>query len=228
LKFQKDYIEERGYPHFPGVLTACQIGGEPTLYLIDGQHRYKAMLQLVDSRISSDFPVILQIIRVRDEEEIHREFVNINKSVPVPVNILNPDKIVSLVMNLLTAKYELGFSECEKMTRPRIPIDKFKDYLMENGVVGEKGITSGAELFAYLVRTNEILHDLGISKLQRMLAKRNKVERAWIARWHRLFEDGKHMYAGMFRPDRWGLWVDILMNINPEEIRVDISEEGSM
>lgn len=97
------------------------------------------MLQLVDSRISSDFPVILQIIRVRDEEEIHREFVNINKSVPVPVNILNPDKIVSLAMNLLTAKYELGFSECEKMTRPRIPIDKFKDYLMENGVVGLLG-----------------------------------------------------------------------------------------
>nr|QBK92073.1 MAG: DNA-sulfur modification-associated protein [Pithovirus LCPAC304] len=219
LRVQRRYIAKEGFVHFPGVLTACQQIGEPKVILIDGQHRFSTMVKLSKSREYGDFPIILQIIRVDNEEELHQEFVNINKSVPVPGNILHPDQIVCSAISRLTSIYKKGFSDRVKMTRPRVPIDMLKDYLIERGVVEEKGIMSGAELVEYIVRTNEILRDRGVARLQKSIGRRDKVERARISKWYKEFEKGDCMHIGMYRPDQWGNWLRILMSIKQKTIK---------
>jgi hypothetical protein len=215
VDYQKLMIKERNFVHFPGTITACQIKGSTEIVVIDGQHRLNAMYELLDKRIYNDFPVILQIIRVQSEIDIHHEFININKSIPVPKSVLNPDKVVNSAIEILTKIYKSGFSTSSKMIRPKIPKDTFKDYLINNSVLEEKSITTETDLVWLIEQTNERIKDIGIRKLKERLGRRNKVERDRIQRWYKDCEDGKYMFLALFKEDRWGEWLDILLSIKP-------------
>ena len=228
LSFQRKHIARHGCVHFPGILTACQVRGNPKVILIDGQHRFSTMVKLTKLRDYGDFPVILQIIRVDDEDELHREFVNINKSIPVPVHVLNPNQIVSSAISRLSAVYPKGFSSKEKYVRPYIPIGMFKDYLIEKGVVQEKAISSGEELMNYIIRTNNAIKKIGLKKILSNLGGKNKSKRRIIRNMYTKAENGGSMYIGMYLEDKWGYWFDILMDLEPEprlEYDSDITEE---
>lgn len=235
VNFQEEHFSNFGCVHFPGILTACQVGENPKIIIIDGQHRFSSMLKLSKSKIYRKIPVILEIIRVNNDEELHQEFVNINKSIPVPINILNPEQIVSSGVNRLTTMYESGFSSSQHRKRPRINVDSFKDYLIENGIVEEKKIKSGDELIQYLVQTDEEIRELGLNKLLKLLAggnqnqeKGNKKEKELIAKWYKSslndYSDPKsnrkkkYMLIGMFKEDKWGFWLNILMGIDKTKL----------
>ena len=215
LAYQVKQIKKHGYPHFPGVLVACRLEGVSKWSLIDGQHRLLCMYHLIDEGICADFPIGIHVIDVKTKKDIHEEFVNINKSVPVPISVLQPNQIVNDAIEILSKKYFNPFTNSVKARRPQIYKDGFKDYLIEQEVVEMKDIETAEELVSLIVRTDDIIKSYGVPKLRRMIGG-NHNEYNLIGRLYEKCTKENKMFLSIFKarnPDKRGIWMDIMENL---------------
>ena len=75
--------------------------------MIDGQHRYKALEQLLELGVNNVAIscVTVEVIQVSNETSLFAEFQTINKSVPVPTHKLWVNSVVEESVVLLVTKF---------------------------------------------------------------------------------------------------------------------------
>lgn len=216
--YQINCIERKGNPSDPGVLTACRYKGDQDWRLIDGQHRFLAIEDLVKGEYLDDFDdflIEIHVIDVKTEDDIREEFENINKSVPVPINVLQPNQIVNDAIAILSEKYSNPFTDSVKARRPQIYRDGFKDYLIEQEVVDKQDIETAEDLVLLIVRTDDKIKSYGVPKLRSMV-EGNSNEYRLIERLYEKCTKENKMFLSIFKarnPDRRELWRTILSNM---------------
>lgn len=173
-------------------------------YLIDGQHRYYALKSLLESNLIPDIEIRIDIIVVKDEDEIRQEFININKSVPVPIHYLTPNDIVNLCFNNLRNKFPKAFSE-GKCNRPAINSDQFKDAFLEDDsqLLNKLKVDDADKLYKIVMKLNDHYKKMGVEKLQEMLGRKNKAERQTIANCYEKCKKGDYLFLGLFKGTGW-------------------------
>jgi hypothetical protein len=93
-------------PKIRGAVTLCCIESSLNEYvLIDGQHRYEALCKIINDGIIDDCRLMFQIIIVQDINEIHEEFRNINKNVPVPVHYIDINDAINETTTKIIKSY---------------------------------------------------------------------------------------------------------------------------
>lgn len=106
-------------PVIPGCLILCH--RPPNGYtLIDGQHRFLALKQLLDHH-QLDWMVMCCDITVQDEDGMYHWFETVNKTLPLKLpprqqRLTVPNQAVRLLRN----KYPRMFSEAERPRRPHL------------------------------------------------------------------------------------------------------------
>ena len=68
--YQLDQIKRNGYPNFLGVINVHFFSSSENIYyLVDGQHRYSAILDLYN-KYSHDLEIIVEFVKVDRKEKI--------------------------------------------------------------------------------------------------------------------------------------------------------------
>jgi hypothetical protein len=181
-----------------------------TFYLIDGQHRYFALRHLLTHNFIPDIDIRVDIIIVNNEDEIRHEFVNINKSVPVPVHYLTPNDIVNLCYSKLARDFPRAFvvGNCK---RPSINADEFKDVFLksdnpakkEENILIKFKIDNADKLCNLILQLNKYYQNLGLEKLQDIIGRKNKSERQIVANCYEKCKKGDYLFLGLFKNTNW-------------------------
>jgi hypothetical protein len=95
-------------------------------YLLDGQHRYHAFLNL-HKKIGLNFEVMCEIIVVNSTDQLFQEFVYINKAIPVPISYTNPSETVDTITKWVDQNYPGTL--VEKKIIPKLVREHFRDAL---------------------------------------------------------------------------------------------------
>lgn len=138
VDYQICYKKKHNCFNFLGTLIFCKLEDKPNnsiiYYLIDGQHRYETMKQIVEVHVH-EFPVYIQIIPVNNIEEMRHHYSIINKNSPLPelkYEIIDKDKqILQDTVDYFQGKYSKDIWSYKIRThRPRINFNAFQETLM--------------------------------------------------------------------------------------------------
>jgi hypothetical protein len=225
VDYQLDHFELHESFMFPNALILCELPEKELWILIDGQHRFTAMKKLCNhpkqrhTALFSEYldRVEVHVISVDSMTDVRREFININRSVPVPISILAPCDIIKSAIEQLSGIYISAFIKSTNERRPRLCVEQFSDYLINNHVVEQLNITTSEELIKVLQDTNQSIQNMGLEEVTNLLAKKNKTEKQRIEKYWELFKQGKHLYMGMFKSDMSGIWLNLLFETKKEE-----------
>ena len=143
-------------PEFYQVITLCEMNGK--LFIVDGQHRIRCAERLMREGHVSDVKFCFEVIKVSSEEGIHNIFCEINKSKPVPINYTNPSEVVRLAFAIIYQKYGGQFDHSERIVRPKISTETFKDLLTR--VNNYCNFTTPEQLVKLVMATNDFIRDV--------------------------------------------------------------------
>jgi hypothetical protein len=138
-------------PFFPGVLTIAEVGDKS--YLLDGQHRFLAFVKLREHNY--DIRVVVNTIKVKNEDEMRMLFNLVNKS--CPANEIPPSKTnytdAQKILKHFTDHYKNNFSSNTRSNRPKINRNSFEMHIRELLAV----YPNSDELIRVLLAHNETL-----------------------------------------------------------------------
>lgn len=175
------------------------------MYLIDGQHRYHSLLLLFKKGLVKDLEILIELVIVQFDKDIRNEFININKSVPVPNHYLNPNDIVTGCCQLLMKKFPKAFSS-GKPRRPTINIDSFKDCLLDKSqLLAKLEITDSEQLYDAVMNLNNHYSSLGKLELQNKIARNNQNERRIVSNCFDKCRKGDYLFLGLFKDTNWAI-----------------------
>ena len=133
---------------------------EEMLYIIDGQHRLKAIEYLFgqDEKFNEDKKIPLVVIPVNSMEHIEELFQTLNKLLPLSdvykLEDKNKKKIIVETSYYFFKKYKKIFT-AKKARRPFINKNAFEDYLLNNDVIEDLDIIdSSTDLIFALEKLN--------------------------------------------------------------------------
>jgi hypothetical protein len=187
IDYQSKRYSETGSFFFVGDLHVTINVHNNCLYLIDGQHRYYAILQEL-YKIMPEYIISLNFIKISDVRgdiypSLEDVFILINKYTPIPKYILDcasaflPNFASSNAASLPQPKPELNYykliidqfrtymkkeyksylSEAVRPRDPNISLDKMCDKIMEDSIILFQYIKDGAELFNYMKYINNTI-----------------------------------------------------------------------
>jgi len=102
-----DQIDSCGYLHTVEEITIAE--SPNCIWIIDGQHRYKCFLQLLQKH-TIDVPVDIRSIRVENKEEANYWFSIVNKATPMPqlpdgiISYANANDLIKAIMKTFPQK----------------------------------------------------------------------------------------------------------------------------
>ena len=178
LNYQLKYLKENNRTNFLGVLTINYCLSDNNYYLIDGQHRYKAILILYDNH-SHNLDIFIEIINVKDFNELRDNYNIINNSTPLPEFSIEVDNtILEESVNIFQNRYlNLNiWSKTSKCRRPHIYFNYFREslaYIIEKlGIKNSKILVDMVENFNKELMHKSIDDYNNISEKQFELAKK--------------------------------------------------------
>lgn len=213
VAFQETKFKTSGYFCFRGSLLLCRDSASKDIWLIDGQHRYAVINTIVDKEIYPPFNVRVDILDVSSSSEILKEFQDVNRSVPVPLNILQPDQVVNITAMCLRKKFPDAFKD-NKTSRPRVNINDFKDVLIKKNVVKDSGVNEH-QLYDALCKLNDDFRKVGLTEWIKRLAHGNKKEKEFIEKNIVKCATGDYLYIGLFKTNDWVN--DLVSNITADK-----------
>ena len=221
VKYQNNCIKKYGEPRITGNIVVCQVRNnlidfvqegkkENPLYIIDGQHRYEALCRMIKDQVIDDFIVRVEYISVENEEDLLKEFQDINKSVPVPVHYYEPNELINRAVAILSTKLPDAFRHNQmKVIRPRVDIDKLKDALLSMGNLQEV-VQTPEELVLKIEKCNKGYGEKGVKRMMDLIAHKNIQQRDIVAKAYEKCQSGQMLYLGIFKSP--SDWVDDLIN----------------
>lgn len=157
VNFQLEHHKSKGYYCLLGSIILCYNKVSKSYYLLDGQHRYKA-IKILYNEYSHIVDFHIQIIDILDNADIQIYFDIINKNTELPCIKFNEiDKgILQNVMDYFNNNYPDLWSKTSRARRPKIYYNYFMEacqYLIEKlKIVNSKDIIDIIENFNIVVR----------------------------------------------------------------------------
>lgn len=211
-----DKYNEGDFQSYNSIITFCKLPKNKSLYLIDGQHRYSSMIEFYKTT-EFNFNVIFSVLIVNDKTQIREEFVNINKSVPVPLNVTSPYLIVNECVSILKRDFTHTFSQSLRTCRPKISEDSFKDFIINSNVIENMNIETGEELVNKFIELNNLYSKMEFEFFLEKLISRDVKHKHDQARhtlsniFERIKRSNKYMYLGMFPSSDMIVWLNDLL-----------------
>ena len=218
--WQTQHILNTGFPKVRGNIVICRVT-EPLLhfgqkqtqmaYIIDGQHRYESLCQVVNSTLVNDIKVLIEWIEVSSNEEMDKEFQEINSGVPVPQHYVNPNEIVNRCVEILSTRYTQAFAKSgtisSSIKRPQMSVDTFKDALIKDyaQIVKNYKIASPEQLVDLLENLNVKYQKKGVDSMCDDIARQNQAQRSIVKKAFAKCEVAppKYMFLGLFKENNW-------------------------
>jgi len=200
IDFQKETYKLNKYFSFRGSLLICRAPSK-ILWLIDGQHRFVAMKALIDSEQYPPFDIRIDILNVSSDSEIRKEFQDINKSVPVPLNFLEPNEVINVAVRMLGKKFPKAFAD-NKTNRPRINVNDFKSHLIQEKIVSNYKLNEH-QLYDAICKFNDDLARKPEAEIITLIARNNKAEQLTVKNCRAKCATGEYLYIGMFKDTSW-------------------------
>lgn len=196
-EYLKKHYEENKFVPVRGSLVFCRCNG--VYYLIDGQHRYNAYSLLLKAGI--DFDVNCEAISAKNEEDVWAEFININKSVPIPVHIIVPQKVVDELVEWTKMHFSHALGDKKKI--PIISLEYYKEKLTILHSRCKNNDT--LSLIATLTKVEEFLKkesETNVSSFLGYVAGKNTKNINSVMNALKKM-NGVHMYIGLYYNDGW-------------------------
>ena len=152
-KTHQNYFIKHGY-----VMCLCKIGKK--LYLIDGQHRYKALKRVYNEGFVGSVLVRIQLCESIDEMKKDFALLNINSNIPIVYTYFEDEFVQELLLNLksqLKTHYGSCFSRSSSKTCHRMHIDDFMGLLDVEYVKSLYLQNNKVQLFEKLEVMNEVV-----------------------------------------------------------------------
>lgn len=132
IEYQTENFKKYKSFKFIGIMSLVKF--EDNYYLIDGQHRYAAMIKLIkDIPVSVSEECNVEIIEVKTKESMKECYDLINKHTPLPdfdLMISHKNKsIIEVVFNHFRINYPDLWSEKSRCNRPSIYTNSFQESL---------------------------------------------------------------------------------------------------
>lgn len=121
---------------FPiGVIVICVLNNK--YYVIDGQHRMKTYISLLEHGIEDPMSYLtFEINKVSDEQTIRNLFQLYNKSVPVPkYSFLSKKDVIDKINRIIKSKWKSHLSSSQRHHSYTIHVDQFCDFLSDYDLV---------------------------------------------------------------------------------------------
>lgn len=153
--YQKNFHIRNSFFNMAGVITLGVSNDSPSIYLMDGQHRYNAIKLLESEGYNLQNEVVLNVIKTKTYKELDEYFKVINKSMPAPELPEHIDKeVYKNVFRHYEHTYGSFFSNSKRPRRPNINRTQFKEAL---GLLVEKlNVKTDTELIMIIDDQNKI------------------------------------------------------------------------
>jgi hypothetical protein len=125
IAYQANYHDKHAKYNFYGVIAINYVGGVG--YILDGQHRFYAMLELAKMR--GNFKVFIQSATVATMDEMHQNFKMINLNTLMPDIATDVRDVCEQIFNHFRRKYPGMISPKHNCQRPRIYEKKFIEFI---------------------------------------------------------------------------------------------------
>lgn len=220
-----DEYKRSGDIKLRGAILLCKkhdlLFNDDVYYIIDGQHRFFAMKRIVS--LVPGLKIRVDIILVDSNDQIKREFHNINKSVPVPFHYLQPSDIINTCYSELQTKFKKSFRS-GTCRRPHINIDKFKDIILREEIIKIFNIKNGGEL-TKLFMLLHYLYDFyqrqeentGYRQLFKMCGAKINQDKDVVLNNIPKCKSGKYLYIGLCKEDHMIVWINFMKQDDTKE-----------
>lgn len=177
LNYQLKYLKENDRTNFIGVLTINYCLSNNNYYLIDGQHRYKAILILYENH-SHNLDIFIEIITVKDFDELKDNYNIINNSTPLPEFSIEVDNtILEESLNIFQDRYLNIWSKTSKCRRPHIYFNYFQESLAY--IIEKLNIKNSKILVDIIENYNKELEYKGINDFNNISNKQFELAKKW-------------------------------------------------
>lgn len=126
----KQYYIDNNLDTVPGLIYAWKKSASSKLIIFDGIHRIRACLMT-----GINMKILLSIYNTNDENDIKKEFENINKNFHVPAlyfeNDVNKKKFCENFVQILCDTYPMFISTSKKPNKPNFNKNNFIEFISE-------------------------------------------------------------------------------------------------
>ncbi len=133
LEYQREYKLKHNCYNYLGVINFHFCHHDKKYYLVDGQHRYLSIKELVSEL--EDFNVVIEIVEIATPQDLLENYNLINKNTPLPELSDNIDKEKhKLVFQYFEDKFNKVWKSSSSPRRPYLNKNHFQEaisYLME-------------------------------------------------------------------------------------------------
>lgn len=131
VNYQEEYFKKHKCFNFLGVINIHHCLFDNKMYIIDGQHRYKSIMELYHKNYRNE-SISIEIIKVNTLEELKENYEMLNKNTPLPefeFGIPDDNIIHNEVLGHFVNRYKELFSTNTRVHRPNISRIKFEEAL---------------------------------------------------------------------------------------------------
>lgn len=208
-------IKKRGELCIRNPLYMCQI--KDKLLIIDGQHRYGALVNIINLNYYTDLYVYVMIINCQTEDDIRFEFNNINNTTPMPECFINTDQYIDLAIGVLKKKYRNFKETINRVNRPNINVDDIKSCLITEKIVKTFDLNVES-LVNVIINLDSKYRILSKEELARKLYVRPS-DATYNNIYGKIHTDIGMCYLGLFKTEHSYIWIqdikDMLTNTTP-------------
>lgn len=129
VSYQEDYFKKNKSFNYLGVINIHHCLFDNKLYILDGQHRYKSILELYNKEYRNE-PISVEVIIVNTLDELRENYELLNKNTPLPefeFGIPEDNIIHNEVLQYFLNRYQELFSIKTKVRRPNISRIRFEE-----------------------------------------------------------------------------------------------------
>ena len=133
LEYQREYKMRHNCYNYLGVINFHFCHSDKKYYLVDGQHRYLSITELVSEL--EDFKVVIEIVEIDKPDDLVENYNLINKNTPLPELSENINKLThKIVFQYFEDKFSMAWKSSASPRRPYLNKNHFQEaisYLME-------------------------------------------------------------------------------------------------
>jgi len=153
IEYQLRELKEKNRTNFLGVLSLNHL--EEKYYLIDGQHRYRALKKMYED-YSHDIEIFAEIIDIESKVELKNNYIILNKNTQLPelLEIDSDKSILKESMDYFQEKYpEVWSNKSVRGYRPFINFNYFQETI--DYLINELKIIDSKNLIKYIEDKND-------------------------------------------------------------------------
>ena len=152
---------ENGY-YFIGTFEVACLNN--SLYMLNGQHRYFVIKDLV-SEYKEEIPVEIKIYTVSSKEEMHELWMKVNGSKPSKLcKSTSTQVLINSIKKYFVQNYPKYITNVDRPTRPNINLEQLEKALHENNTLQILNIDSSEQFVSMIEKLNNFYKYSDMSK----------------------------------------------------------------